>query len=199
MATTMDGLRERWERMNPREQRLAIAFSLTVVIAIVVAMVAKIQSGMAEIEAKNAESRKALVALALYRNAKAGSADNSVEIEIPERDKAVALDIYLEGIISELDLTLPTVPALKEDIKGDYVEQSFEITLKGLDLTQTTLLLEKIETGNKLVVVKEINIDRNFKDKKKLNLVVRVATYRMADEKDGKGKKKKKKKNSGGK
>ncbi len=196
MAVSMDGLRERWERMNPREQRLAIAFTLVVVIAIVLAMVAKIKSGMAEIESKNAESRKALLSLASYRNAKANATSTGTDVKIPEKGKAVALDTYLEGIISELGLTSPTYPALKEDKDGDYVELHFEVSLKGLDLTQTTQLLEKIETGSKLVVVKEINIDRNFKDKEKLDLDVQVATYRLANEKDGKSKKKSK--SSGG-
>jgi hypothetical protein len=149
-------------------------------------MVAKIKSGMAEIEEKNADSRQALLALANYRNAKAKVSTGNTSVKIPET--AVALDTYLEGIISELALTSPTYPALKEESAGDYVELSFEITLKGLDLTQTTQLLEKIESGSKLVVVKELNIDRNFRDKEKLNLDVTVATYQKAKKEKDKAK-----------
>lgn len=194
MAASIDGLRERWERMNPREQRLVVLLSIALVVCLVLAMVAKIQSGMAEIEQKNADSRQALLALANYRNAKAKATGTSSKIKIP--DKAVDLDTYLEGIISELELTSPTYPALKEEKVGDYVEVYFQITLKGLDLAQTTQLLEKIESGSKLVVVKELNIDRNFRDKEKLNLEVTVATYQMPDKekKGGKGSKKDKSK-----
>lgn len=190
MAASLDGLRERWERMNPREQRLVVALSLTLVVCLIVAMVAKIQSGMEEIEAKNADSRAALLSLAKYRNSKAKNTDTSAKVTIPE--KALALDTYLEGIISELELTSPTYPALKSEAKGEFVELSFQVSLKGLDLVQTTQLLEKIETGSKLVVVKKLNIDRNFRDKEKLNLDFTVATYQQkGKEDDKKGKKKK--------
>jgi type II secretory pathway component PulM len=180
MAASIDGLRERWERMNPREQRLVMALSATLVVCIIAAMVAKIQSGMADIEAKNSESRKALRSLAVYRNAKARAAGTGSEVTVP--DKPVALDSYLEGIISELELTSPTYPALKEDAVGEYVELSFEVALKGLDILQMTELLEKVETGSRLVVIKEINIDTNFRDKEKLDLKVKVATYKKASE-----------------
>jgi Tfp pilus assembly protein PilO len=183
MAASIDGLRERWERMNSREQRLVVALSLTLVVCLILAMVAKIKSGMAEIEEKNADSRSALLSLAAYRNAKAQVADSAgVSVEIPET--AVALDTYLEGIISELGLTSPTYPALKEEPAGEYVELSFRVSLKDLDLVQTTQLLEKIETGSKLVVIKELNIDRNFRDKEKLNLDVTVATYQKKKKKE---------------
>lgn len=191
MAASIDGLRERWERMNPREQRLVVALSATLVVCIIVAMVAKIQSGMDDIETKNAESRKALRSLAVYRNAKARAAGTGLEVTVP--DKALALDSYMEGIISELSLTSPTYPVLKEDRVGEYVELSFEVALKGLDILQLTELLEKVESGSKLVVIKELNIDRNFRDKEKLDLEVTVATFKKAgsdkekDDEEGEG------------
>ncbi len=196
MAASLDGLRERWERMNSREQRLVVALSIILVVCLVVAMVAKIQSGMAEIEQKNADSRQALLSLANYRNSKAKATGPASSVKIP--DQAVALDTYLEGIISELALTIKSYPAPKKEPMGDYVEVSFQVSLKGLDITQTTQLLEKIESGSKLVVVKEINIDRNFRDKEKLNLEVTVATYQKVEkEEDNKKGSKKKSKEDG--
>ena len=188
MAASLDGLRERWERMNPREQRLVVALSVTLVVCLVLAMVAKIKSGMAEIEQKNADSRQALLTLASYRNAKASAAGPGSDIKIPE--KALALDTYLEGIISELELTSPTYPALKEEPVGDFVELSFEVALKGLNITQMTQLLEKVESGSKMVVIKELNVDRHFRDKEKLNIEFTVATYQQVQKKNKKDKKK---------
>src|SRR5690606_30250337 len=111
MAASIDGLRERWERMNPSEQRLVTILGGTLIICLVVATVAKISGGMETIDKKNAESRKALRALVVHRNAKARAASTGTEVKVPE--KALALDSYLEGIISELELTSPTYPALK--------------------------------------------------------------------------------------
>lgn len=187
MAASIDGLRERWERMNTREQRLVVALSVTLIVCLVLAMVAKIKSGMAEIEEKNADSRQALLALASHRNAKASAVGPGSDVKVPE--KALALDTYLEGIISELELTSPTYPALNEEAIGDYVELSFEVAFKGLNITQMTQLFEKIESGSKMVVVKELNIDRHFRDQEKLNIEFTVATYQQKAKKDKKGKK----------
>ncbi len=179
MATSIDGLRERWERMNPSEQRLVSILGATLVVCLVVALVAKIGSGMDAIERKNGDSRKALRSLAVFRNAKAKASSAGSEITIP--DKALALDSYLEGIISEMELTSPTYPAPKESKSGDFVELSFSVELKGLDINQLTLLLEKIETGSKLVVLKELLVETNFRDKEKLDVEFKIATYKKAE------------------
>jgi type II secretory pathway component PulM len=181
MAASIDGLRERWERMNPREQRLLALLGAALIIGIIGTLVGSLQSGMADIEKKNAESRKALRSLAVHRNAKALSDDTGPKVEIP--DKAVALDSYLEGIISELGLTSPTYPALKENKVGQFIELSFEVKVKALDLASLSELLQRIETGSKLVVIKELNIDPVFKSQEKLDLTMTVATYQTVNKK----------------
>ena len=180
MAARIGGARDRWDRMNTREQRLVLVLGITLVICIVAALVAKIQGGMEDLEKSNAEARKALRSLAIYRNAKARSEGSGAGVEIPK--KAVELDSYLENIISELELASPTYPALKVVQVGTYEELSFAIQIKGLSIQNLTQLLEKIESGSKLVVVKELNIDRNFRDKEKLDLDFTVATYKAKTE-----------------
>jgi hypothetical protein len=162
--------------MNPREQRLVLALGITLAFCIVYALVAKIQSGMEDLEKSNAQARKALRSLAIYRNAKANAAGSGMDVKIPS--KAIELDSYLENIISDLELTSPTYPALKVVPIGAYEELSFEIELKGLSIESMTQLLEKVESGSKLVVVKKVSIDRNFRDKEKLDLEFTVATYK---------------------
>jgi len=188
MAANIQGARDRWDRMNPREQRLVLALGITLAFCIVYALVAKIQSGMEDLEKSNAKARKALRSLAIYRNAKANAAGSGMDVKIPT--KAIELDSYLENIISDLELTSPTYPAMKVVPIGAYEELSFEIELKGLSIENMTQLLEKVESGSKLVVVKEVSIDRNFRDKEKLDLEFTVATYKMptveSDEKKNK-------------
>ncbi len=186
MAVPFEGARDRWDRMNPREQRLVLVLGITLVICLIVALYARIQNGMKELEKENAQARKALRSLAIYRNAKAQAAGSGTEVKIPS--KAIELDSYMENIISELELTSPTYPALKTVAVGTYEELSFEIELKGLSIESMSQLLEKVETGSKLVVVKELNVDRNFRDKEKLDVEFTVATYRtQASDDDGDG------------
>ena len=176
MAANLEGARDRWDRMNPREQRLVLALAITLAFCLVYALVAKIQGGMEDLEKSNAQSRKALHSLAIYRNTKAKAGGTSADVSIPE--KALELDSYLDNIISELELTSPTYPALKVTRIGIYEELSFEIELKGLSIESMTQLLEKVESGSKLVVVKELSVDRNFRDKEKLDLQFTVATFK---------------------
>ena len=186
MAANLQGARDCWNRMNSREQRLVLVLGITLVICLIAALVAKIQGGMTSIEKSNAESRKALRSLAIYRNAKAQAASTGNDISIPE--KAIELDSYLENIISDLSLTSPTYPALKSVRVGAYEELSFEVQLKGLSIESMTQLLEKIETGSNLVVIKELSVDRNFRDKEKLDVDFTVATFKTptVEKEDGK-------------
>ena len=185
MAASFDGLRERWERMNSREQGLVTILGLTLVVSIILAMVTKITGGMDEIEAKNANSREALQLLAKHRAATAQEGSQSSGVKIP--DKAVSLDTYIEGILSSLEVPSPTYPSPKESTVGNHIELSFEIKLKGLSIAQLGDFLEKVETGSKLVVIKEMKVDRKFNDKEKLDLTVTIATYKnkTAEKKGG--------------
>ncbi len=181
MAARLEGARDRWDRMNPREQRLVLLLGVALVVCVIFTLYSRIQSGMKDLEKQNAKARKALRSLAIYRNAKAQAQGDGTEVKIPA--KAIELDSYMENIISELELTSPTYPALKTVSVGTYEELSFEIELKGLSIESMSQLFEKVESGSKLVVVKELNVDRNFRDKEKLDVEFTLATYRTpADE-----------------
>ncbi len=190
MAAAMDNLRDSWERRNPSEQRLIVIAGLVFAALIVYVMVSKVTSGMAEIEAQNEESRKALYTLSLYRNAKAkakAAGDVGSTVAIP--DTAIALDTYLNDILKEMEITSPTFPELRENPLGEFVELSFSIDLKGLAIGDVSEFLERVETGSQLVVVKELNIDRSFRDKEKLDLELTVATYKKKEKEKKKAKK----------
>ncbi len=176
MALTLDGARDRWDRMNASEQRLVLILGTTIIVGLIALMVGRIQSGMDGIEKSNTKARKALRSLAVYRNAKAKAAGSGSNVTIPE--KAVELDSYLENIVSDLSLTSPTYPALKTAQVGIYEELSFEVEFKALSIEVLSDLLEKIESGSKLVIIKELVIDTNFRDKEKLDLEMTVATFK---------------------
>lgn len=180
MAATLEGLRDRWERMNPREQRLMTALGITLVFCLIAAMVFSVQDGMEELAEKNEQSRKALRALKAYRAAKAREGADAVAVKIPE--EAESLDTYIEGIIKELGLESPTYPKLKVDPKGSYVEKTFTLSLKKLSIEELTGFLERVETGSQVVVVKALEVERHFRDKEKLDVEVTIATYEKASQ-----------------
>lgn len=190
MANPLDRLRDRWEQMAPRERRLVVILVSTIAVGIAFYVALGIRDGLGSLEAKNEARRDALRALQLYRSGAA--AQRSKQVKIP--DSPIKLDRYVEGVIQKAGIDSPRYPQPKETKKGGFVERSFEITLNKLTIVQLKDFLEKLETGSQVVVVKELHIKRNFRDKEALDVNLVVATYY----KGGKGKDKDKDKGEEG-
>lgn len=178
MAANLDSLRDRWERMAPRERTLVSALAVTLVVCLLAWVAFSIRDGLTTIEEKNEVSRDALRALAQYR---AGAAVRRAEA--PDEkigDKAIDLDTYIDEIVNELSLKSPTYPATKETTKNGFTEITIRIQMAGLSIYELKDLLERIENRKPNVVIKELHIKRVFHDKEKLNLEMTVATYKKA-------------------
>lgn len=181
MAINVDGMRDRWERMNPREQRLLMLLGIALVVCLVAAVVFYIQNGMAATKRQNDESREALRALEVYRNAKAEAerATSGAAVAFPK--KALELDSYLDDIITELQLESPTYPKVKKKTKDSFTEASIEVKLRGLTIQQLADFFERVESRSPFVAVTALNIDTNFKDKEKLDLDFTITTFAEED------------------
>ncbi len=189
MASALDSIRDSWDRKNPSEQRLMVIFGLVMVGIVIFLMVEKVSSGMARLESENAQAREALHAMSRYRHIQAKAkmkGARSTSVDIPET--AIALDVYLNGILKEMSIQSPSFPEVRENPVGKFIELSFEVSLKGLNIGEVGELLERVETGSQLVVVKELNLDTNFRDREKLDLEVTIANYKKKAEKSKKGK-----------
>lgn len=182
MANPIDSLRDRWELMPPRERRLVSVLVITIVVGVAFYVAFGIRDGLTALESKNQQKREALRALALYRAGSAAATQNVVEIP----DSATKLDRYIDGIIQQLGIESPRYPQPKDAKKGKYVERSFKVKLDKLSITQLKDLLERIETRSKVVIVKELHIKVNFREKEKLDVDMVVATYFKPGGKKGK-------------
>ncbi len=183
----VDRLRERWEQMQERERRLVVILGATLAVCIFLWIGFSIRDGLGEIEAKNDETREALLSLTRFREAGGGSPAASSAVQIPE--EAVKLSRYLETIIKDLGLKSPTYPQEKETTKGDYTEASFTIQMGEMTVFELKDLLEKIETNNRAVVVRELKIKRKVRDQEKLDVTLSVSAFRKASSKEKKSSK----------
>jgi hypothetical protein len=175
MASAIDRAKEWWESKAPRERRLVIALGATLVILTVGWVAMSIRGGLTAIEKKNQQSREALAAIDMQRILKQSQGAGQPVVTIPT--SPVALDTYLDGIITEVGLKSPTYPAPKETQKGEVVELTIHVALQDLTIYQLKDLLEKVETQNPVVVVTELHVKKNFGNKENVDVDFTAATY----------------------
>ena len=175
MASALDRAKEWWETKAPRERKLVLALGATLLICTVGWVAMTIRGGLSGIEKKNDQSREALAAIDMQRILKQSQGAGQPVVTIP--DTPVALDTYLDGIITEIGLKSPTYPAPKETQKGSTVELTIHVALQDLTINQLKDLLEKIETQNPVVVVTELHVKKNFGNKENVDVDFTAATY----------------------
>jgi len=178
MAAATDRLRERWERISPRERRLLTVLGATAVVLVLGWVWMTIAGGLNAIERKNEAKRDALEKLASYRLDKAMGGDQPTrrKVEIPAQP--VELEGYLERIAKEVGVEVPGYNSLPDGTKGNYQQVSTKVTVRGLDILQLKDLLYKIETGaGGVVAVEELQVKRDFRDEDKLEATLVVSTF----------------------
>ena len=175
MASRMDQLRDRWERMSSREQRLVAALGITFLVVVLALLWRSIGSGLADIEEGNEDTREALSVLHAYRLGEAEAPGDERPVEIAK--EPVRLQSYLEGIATQVGITIPGFNPQTPVTREGIVESSTRIEVDGLSLQELADFLEKVETQSDQVVIKSLDIKQNFRDKEKLDAKMIVTTF----------------------
>jgi type II secretory pathway component PulM len=176
MAPSFEQLRDRWERLAPRERRLVALLGVTFVVFVLAWVSFIIQSGLGGISSRNDQAREALSALQDYRAAEAArAAGGGPDVVIP--DEAIELESYLEGIANQTGVSIPSYGSQRPEEVGDYTEVSTKIEIEGISIYELKDFLQQIETKSKLVVIKSLHVEQSFRDEEKLDVDMVVATY----------------------
>ncbi|HLU68768.1 MAG TPA: type II secretion system protein GspM [Kofleriaceae bacterium] len=175
MASVVERAKDWWEGKAPRERKLLTVLGATLVLCILAWVAMTIRGGLQAIEDKNQRTREALEAIQVKRVLDQRQASAAPVVKIPSTP--VALDSYLDEIITGLGLKSPTYPTPKEVAKDGYRELSFRISLEDLEIGQLEELLEKVETKNPAVAVTELQVKRDFRDQEKLDVDMTVVTF----------------------
>jgi hypothetical protein len=185
MATTTDRLREKWESITPRERGMVVLLGLAAVVFILGWLAMQILDGLDTMEKRNAETRKALNALVDFKARGGNKAQNDTAVVIG--DEPVSIETYIDSIAKPLGIDVPGYGARNETTKEGFRVFTTKIELRETQLDLLKDLLEKLETNNKLVVVTELKIRRNFRDKEKLDVEMSISTYAKAKPAAGEG------------
>jgi type II secretory pathway component PulM len=181
-----DKLRDKWQSISPREQRMVLLLGVSTVLILIIYVSLQIRDGLISLEAKNAKSRRALKALTDYKaQAHAVTADDPSKLIGPE---PIKLETYLYRAAEKAHVTVPGVNARgAQTSKGNFTPHAATVEIRELSITQIKDFLEAIETESKIVVVSSLQIRRNFRDKEKLDLNIEVTTWSKAASAEGEG------------
>jgi len=170
----IDSLRDRWETITPREQRLVLALGVTFVVVILVWVGLRISDGLSAIEARNDQARMALRTLHNYRLAQS---EQPRTPEVDLENNPVKLESYLESIASEVGIEIPRFNSVSPATRDGFVETSTQIEIRKLSIEELKDFLERVEGRSKKVVVRSLNIKRQFNDNEKLDVKMTVSTF----------------------
>lgn len=180
-------LRERWERLSPRERTLLAALGGTFVVIMLVFSGFLILDGLSSLEEQNAAARDALHDIDTQREAYLKAKAKAAQLETRMGKTPVQLQGFLEQVAKDTGVTIPEtteqqpVPAGKQ-----FVERSVDLRLKRVTLESLTKFLHGIENGPNLVVVTQLKITSPDDKHVELDAEITVSTYEHASEKKDK-------------
>lgn len=172
-----------WNRMAPRERRLAGILGGVVVVAIVAAVAVLTVQSLAEIRDNNEAARDALAAIAKHRD-EFQDAKNKMaaqEARIGHEPPQLAAD--LEAAAKEVNIAIPETQSRPAVPVGKrYLEHSVDVTLRQVDLLSLSKFLNKVESGRRLIVVSRMSLKRAFAEGEKLNVSMTATTWERVAE-----------------
>lgn len=177
MAKLSDNLRERWDRITPRERTMVIALAGTAVFLIGYFVATTISGGLDTIDRKNDKTREALAALHEYRLRQAQGAE-SERPQVPIGNQPVELESFLEKVAKDVGVEVPGYSPRPETEVGRFTEVATKFDVRGVTILQLKDLLQAIETQKQgRVVITDLTVKRQFREQEKLDIELTVATY----------------------
>ncbi len=178
MATTTQRLRDRWDQISPREQRLLLVLAVASVVVVIGLLWRGISAGLSEIEQQNQDLRGVLTLLEEYREVRATSGAASERVELPAQP--VKLQSYLEEIANGLGITIPGFSPLPAAIREGVATASTRIDVRDISIADLGSFLSQVETRSESVVVESLEIRTGRRDKEKLDVTMVVTAYAAA-------------------
>lgn len=171
-----DRARDFWDRISPRERRLVIAGAIAAPITIAIWLGFQISDGLTEIEQRNAKTRRALVALTDLRAR--GPMQPADDVVATMGFEPLSLDTYLRNAATKAGFAIKgSVTPRNPVTKNGFVTNSVSITLEDLELDKVKSFLQEVETASKVVIVTNLDIKKDFRDKTKVDAKLEVSTY----------------------
>jgi len=172
-----------WERMAPRERRLAAGLLVTVILLVVGLGTYFVFSQIDDLAEGNAEVREALSAIAKNRDSYLDAKARSQAQELRIGTEPPQLTADLEAAAREENVQIaesnerPEVPVGKK-----YLQHELELKIRQVDLVSLTKFLKRVETGPRLVFINRLSIKRRFSDADQLDVELTATAFERVRE-----------------
>ena len=176
MSAFSDKARDFWDGISPRERRLVIIAAIAVPITLAIWLGLAIRDGLGDMEARNAQMRKALNVLADLR-ARGENLRKTDDVIDMMGTEPLSLATYLDNAAKKASFTLKSTTPHPPVTRNGFVTSSVSATLDDLTIEQLKTFLMEVEMGSKVVAVTHIDLRRDFRDKAKLDVAIEVSTY----------------------
>lgn len=171
-----DRARDFWDRISPRERKLVILLGVAAPIILAVFLGLQIKDGLDDIDARNAKTRRALVVLTDLRAR--GPIQPTDDVVSTMGVEPLSLDTYLRNAATKAGFPIKgTITPRQAVTRNGFVTNSVSISLDDLELEKVKAFLQEVETASKVVVVTNLDIKRDFKDKTLVDTKLEVSTY----------------------
>jgi type II secretory pathway component PulM len=185
-------MRERWERLSPRERTLLTALAATFLVMFAMISGFLILDGLSTLDDQNSASRDALHDIETQREAYLKAKAKAAQLEARMGKTPVQLQGFLEQVAKDTGVQIPETTAQQPVPAGkQFMERSVDIRLKQVTLESLSKFLHGVENGPNLVIVSALNIRTRDDKHEELDVELTVTTYeRAAEKKDKSGAKK---------
>jgi hypothetical protein len=182
MSAISERARDFWDRISPRERGLVVIAAIAAPLTIVIWLGLAIGDGLANMEARNEKTRKAL---GMISDLKArGPRQPADDLIAGMPVEPLALETYLTNAATTAGFQLKGTTPRNPITRNGFVTNSVTLNATDLTLEQLKRFLQEIETKSRYVGVTHLEITRReYKGKDKIDASLEVSTYAKESQK----------------
>jgi len=176
MSAVSERARDFWDRISPRERGLVMIAAVVAPLTLVIWLGLAIGDGLANMEARNERTRKALSVLADLKARGPKQPVDDVVAGMPV--EPLGLETYLSNAATTAGFVLKATTPRNPVIRNGFITSSVGLSNLDVNIEQLKKFLQEIETKSKYVAITRMDITRrDFKGKDKLEASLEVSTY----------------------
>lgn len=178
MSAVSERARDFWDRISPRERGLVMLGAVAAPVILVIWLGMAIGDGLADMQARNDKTRRALNALADLKARGGPAAKPSDDLVAGMPVEPLSLETYLSNAATTAGFVLKATTPRTPVTRNGFITSSVSLNLSDVTIDQLKKFLQEVESKSKYVSVTRMDVTRrDFKGKDKLDAALEVSTY----------------------